>query len=294
MGLLLGTLALALSWPIPWTHWRLTHDLNTRTETYVMIEPVAPSLPGFGPWVRAWDDLQSWLILHQVGVRHQEHKVFGQLQARRYPSRASVLGGTGLLAAHEVGGTAVVDAGRRPDLAGWPAIDLGTAGSGWYLGPLALIDTNGLNDPVVARSPYDTSTRLMGHEKVAPAGYVSCYRPNVCPALLISRRSDGAMVSVATPSPAWWMDMDVTAPEIPLPENLRGRESELIARAVFLVIDRDPPLTAAQVAGCVARDWSHSPPPHDEPWRTLQGLEAIAQRGAVVRARAREVHAGRG
>jgi len=42
-------IAIALSWPIPWTHWRHTHDFTNLAQTFKMRYAVAPKLPAFAP-----------------------------------------------------------------------------------------------------------------------------------------------------------------------------------------------------------------------------------------------------
>jgi arabinofuranosyltransferase len=155
--------------PIPWTHWAKTHDLETRRETYRLIQPVAPSFPkGVRPIVQKWDSWQEWLIAHSVCMRHQEHKVFGIFMRNLLPERGEM--------------------GAPPHSLGEPVVAFGLVGVlGWVFPDIAVIDTLGLNDHVVARNtdlraaldPRARQGRQMAHDRKPPPGYVECFRPNV-------------------------------------------------------------------------------------------------------------------
>lgn len=150
-----------LSMPIQWTHWVLTKDFSTRLETWRMYEPVAPHFPGvIRPYVSLFDDLQSWLIEHMVCIRHQEHKAFWRYQLAIWPSRKN-----GMEIPHD----------------GYPVLAHGSVGiPAWVLPHVSIIDTLGLNDYVIARTPGTrTSDRYMGHSPQLPEGYVESYQPNV-------------------------------------------------------------------------------------------------------------------
>jgi len=92
---LLFALFIVLSWPVPWLHWYATHDLNDRATTVVMRVPMVkaaqrafPQTPNFVlSYLRAFDQLQFWLIGHSVCMRHQEHKVFYLYLTETLPSR---------------------------------------------------------------------------------------------------------------------------------------------------------------------------------------------------------------
>ena len=158
--LLLGAFVVA-SWPIPWVHWRETHELRSRGEAYKLVAPVAPHFPRpFRAPAAWWDRLQAWLIDHEVGMRHQEHKVFWQWQGRHWQSR---------------------EEGLRLEWSDRWVMPWDTVGiPGWVLPHVAIIDSRGLNDHVIARVPVDPSKkRTMAHDRVPPHGYVDCFRPNV-------------------------------------------------------------------------------------------------------------------
>jgi arabinofuranosyltransferase len=155
-------LQIALSLPIPWVHYAATRGLRTRGETHVLVRPVAPLFPSVvRPLVRPFDDLQAWLIERHVGMRHQEHKIFRRAQANFFPSR---------------------EEGAAVSGEGIPVLELGTVGvPGWVLPHVAILDTFGLNDRVVARGPLRNrdGERKMAHDRAPPKGYVACFRPNV-------------------------------------------------------------------------------------------------------------------
>ncbi len=160
-GLVLAFVAAAQ--PIPWVHWDETRGLTSRAETHVMIRPIADRFPAWArPVVAAWDELQAWLISHHVCMRHQEHKVFEEYTLRLVPSRAE---------------------GARIPWSGRPVFATGTVGIvGWVLPNVAVIDTFGLNDRVIARAPArsdDNANRRMAHDRRPPPGYVACFAPNV-------------------------------------------------------------------------------------------------------------------
>jgi arabinofuranosyltransferase len=153
--------SLALSLPIPWLHWARTHEKTTRASTVFMIEPIAPVFPPpFRALVEPWDDWQAWLIHRYVCRRHQEHKIYVDVQRAFYPARAE---------------------GRSAVGRDWPTLAVGGVGvPGWTLPNVAIIDIHGLNDLVVARTPPDRRRpRKMAHDRWAPPGYLSCLQPNV-------------------------------------------------------------------------------------------------------------------
>ncbi|HET6318847.1 MAG TPA: hypothetical protein VFG86_20520, partial [Chloroflexota bacterium] len=79
---------LLLGLPLPWSHWALSHRLETRPATYHMKVAVAPHWPAGVRWyAELFDRLQFWLIDHWVCVRHQEHKVFWQWYSGLFPTR---------------------------------------------------------------------------------------------------------------------------------------------------------------------------------------------------------------
>lgn len=161
-ALLLAGLQILLAIPVPWSHWELTYRLETREETALMFVPIADTW-GKGPWrwyAAVFDNTQSWLIQHLVGVRHQEHKVFCNLLQKANPTR---------------------EEGLRMKCEGYPLTDNYCPGvQGWMLPHMCILDTSGLNDWVVARTPIEqTGTRSMAHERHPPNGYIESFRPNV-------------------------------------------------------------------------------------------------------------------
>ena len=284
----LGALLLVLSWPISWTHHLRTRDLHIREQAHVLIEPVAPLLPALGPWARAWDGLQAWLIPRMVAVRHAEHRVLGALQPLRYPDpdrvRAGGLAQGGVVVASRLkDGVAHVDPrlDPAPALADFPAADLGVAGAGWFLFPMAVLDSFGLNDPVIARAGFRIPERVMAHEVEAPRGYLECFRTNAYLALILRRAETGEVVEVMTPAARWSRALDVRDPVLPPPE---GREG-LVAEPGVLLVVRDPPLGDAGVRACASGDWTGAPPPRAS--SEVEQLLRISRESAAARARPR-------
>jgi arabinofuranosyltransferase len=154
-------LLIATSWPIPWTHWWHTRDLDTRTDTFKLALAVSPLLPAPFSWIaKPWDEWQEWLISHSVCRRHQEHKVFYTTQKEWYPSRAV--------------GARIPWEYRR-------LLAVKTVGvPGWVFPNVAILDELGLNDRVIAHSPpAHPDHRLMAHDRETPEGYVECFQPNI-------------------------------------------------------------------------------------------------------------------
>ncbi len=158
---------IALSWPIPWTHWYATHNLYGRQRTVVMRVSVAksceraiPALPKlFLIYPRAFDTLQSWLIEHMVCVRHQEHKDFYVHLRDTLPTRED---------------------GLKLPPSDYPVIAAGSTGViSWVLPRVNVIDVLGFNDYVVARNPHTSVPIQMAHERQPPFGYEQCFLPNV-------------------------------------------------------------------------------------------------------------------
>ncbi len=162
----LGLFVLA-SWPIPWTHWLATRNLQTREQTYRLkvstaatIQSALPFVPGsLLGYFRLHDRLQFWLIDHFVCMRHQEHKIFHEDLERTLPSR---------------------DEGLRIATGDLPVLAASNVGVvGWALPRVSIIDRFGLNDAVIARNPVPGPHRFMAHQRRPPAGYVECFSPNV-------------------------------------------------------------------------------------------------------------------
>lgn len=166
-ALLLFSLSIILSWPIPWIHWAITHELSGRQRTVILRASVAraikrqfPGTPNFLlSYVRTFDDLQYWLISHYVCMRHQEHKDFYLHLQTTMPSRKE---------------------GMELSAEGYPVLTAGSVGViSWVLPKVNIIDILGLNDYVAARNPETTSYIAIAHERRPPDGYLECFFPNV-------------------------------------------------------------------------------------------------------------------
>ena len=163
-----GTLAalvamIVLGWPLPWLHWLGTRERVAHGETRDLRVFVAPLLPSPVRWYgAAWDDLESWLVAHFIGIRHEAHRVFAEHQLAHFPTRAQ---------------------GSQLDGRGYPVLAHNAVGvPGWVLPHVVILDTQGLNDAVIARAaPVSTTSeqRHMAHDRKPPPGYVECFRPNL-------------------------------------------------------------------------------------------------------------------
>ena len=154
-------LFVALSLPVPWTHWRYSHNINTRAETIRIKVPVAPHWPRLlRPYANLFDKTQFWLINHSVCMRHQEHKICYEDRARFYPPR---------------------EEGLRTPGDGYPVHVAAAVGvAAWALPRVNVLDVMGLNDYVIARLPAPADeSRQMAHERRAPKDYIFCFYPNV-------------------------------------------------------------------------------------------------------------------
>jgi len=152
-------LFVVLGLPIPWVHFANARALDTRKDTKALFVPIASHLPAFmGPYTRAFDSLQAWLIERSICRRYREHKVFLEYQERLYPPRP---------------------ADTEPAPEGNPVFATGPVGlPAWSMPHVHIIDTLGLNDYVIARSA-PTEERLMAHSRTPPEGYVESFQPNV-------------------------------------------------------------------------------------------------------------------
>jgi arabinofuranosyltransferase len=166
-SLLLFSVSIILSWPIPWIHWAATHNLSGRNRTVVLRASVAkailkqfPATPNFLlVYPRAFDSLQEWLIGHFVCMRHQEHKNFYLYLKETMPPR---------------------EKGLQISGAGYPVLPMGSVGVvSWVLPKGNIIDIMGLNDYVAARNPELVSFIIIAHERRPPDGYLECFNPNV-------------------------------------------------------------------------------------------------------------------
>ncbi len=156
---LLGQLAVSL--PIPWTHFALSQGMGMGEAIHEMVVPVAPALPAPLSWMaEPWDDLEAWLIPHYVGIRHQEHKAYGlKVQYFFGPRRARVPS---------------LDAADVPV---FTAISIGAAG--WMMPDVAVVDLCGLVDAVESHNPDLRPGQRMAHQRQPPKGYVECFAPDV-------------------------------------------------------------------------------------------------------------------
>jgi len=127
----LPVLALTCLWlasGVGWLHLALTRQMPLHG-----FVPVAPQLPAaVQPIARWYDRQQAWLMFRLIGLRCNHHALVLQRFERDFPRRLHVV--------------------APPDA--FPVYATGAAGRrGWCLPDCVLLDTQGLNDWVVARTP---------------------------------------------------------------------------------------------------------------------------------------------
>lgn len=246
--------ALALSLPIPWTHWQLTRSLHSFGETRKLQIGLHEHLP-LGPWTRSFDALQAWLIPRYIGTRHQEHLNAARLQLARFPDPACVLDRSCVTVGRYVDGAVQLDPSLDPEpvMAAFPVLDAAAVGGpGWGLPGVVVLDVLGLNDAVIARSRHYQPERTLGHDRLPPAGYIDCFKPNAYTAM--ATLVDGRLVDLVTPPSRWYDAQDLREP-LPPP---RAWEGPVEVRPWLIVVER--PLSAEEVDACVTRDWTQAGP----------------------------------
>lgn len=153
--------AILVSLPVPYTHWARSRHLTSRKDTFKMRVPVAPSWPApVRGYAEVFDRTQAWLIDRYVCMRQQEHKINLEYIRGIFPAR---------------GQGPPIPEGSYPTFV-FPAVGY----AGWVLPEINILDSHGLNDYVVARTPVDPGVkRAMAHDRQPPPGYFECLAPNV-------------------------------------------------------------------------------------------------------------------
>ncbi len=253
-------LVLALGRVIPSTHAALQAGHTRLGDPTLLVQPVADHVPPLvRPLGRAWDGLQGWLVPRMVGVRRQQHVVFAEVQRRLHPPLGALDGPSladgGAIAVQPRGATRP-DPTRLPaslridtDVSVHEAPTVGVPGA--VLPGLVVVDTLGLNDAAVARHGGWRAPRVMAHERIPPEGYVECLRPNVFPALIL-RSPAGELRGVRGYGARYQAMVDVSAPTLPLPPGWDGPD-DTVVQAGLLVVQREVPLTRADIAACLGR-----------------------------------------
>jgi hypothetical protein len=122
---------------------------------------------------------------------------------------------------------------------------------GWAMPSMLVLDSLGLNDPVIAHFGLHVTPRRMAHERRPPPGYVECFQANVTLGLAVEDAATGALLDVMSTPAGYRERLDLSAPGLPLPGRWAGKPG-LRARAVALVLERAAPLTEAELARCAA------------------------------------------
>lgn len=169
--------------PLPWLLWeveRYSGDYWTiRSETPSLASLPAPARP----FLRPWAQLQDWLLPRGNGIRVWEHRRFIEMVDSELlaPERAAAMEWEPYHPVVVASGVGIV---------------------GWTYPNVAVIDTRGLNDLVIARTEWaNRGERYMAHDRRPPEGYVECFAPNVDPrhAMMMPRKlSSEAIIECET------------------------------------------------------------------------------------------------
>lgn len=145
-----------VSWPIAWTHWRMSLELPI--EQHPGLAPRFPAL--LRPILRVFDEKQLRLQYHFSCIRWHFFILHTRTTLEAFP--------------------------REPDRTfGNDDYPIGAFESvgivAWAYPRVAIIDKFGLNDHVIARfyTKPDPNLRMLAHEHYPPRGYVESFRPNV-------------------------------------------------------------------------------------------------------------------
>jgi arabinofuranosyltransferase len=160
LSLGLGAFLVLASWPIAWGHHLATRELVSRRETFKLRHAMAPYAPPLlRGYVAAYDAMQSTLIDRFYGMRHREHAAFFQWKLGEIPDEPPQ----------------PFDP-MNPDVALVGEVGL----LGYRYPSVAVIDVFGLNDRFIARyKRSQRQNRRVGHEAIAPPGYLEAFDANV-------------------------------------------------------------------------------------------------------------------
>lgn len=122
-----------VSVPIPWTYHSAEKEISQLEEKETLYITVSDKLPFYmRPLTALQDHLQSWLTSHLICVRWREHQLFHEYMVNYFPRRSF---------------------GVPSDAGQFPVAVVPTVGvAGWALPSVAIIDSYGLNDYVIALS----------------------------------------------------------------------------------------------------------------------------------------------
>ncbi len=144
-------------------HTRLASELSGRKQTATMFVEITPEvapevfwLPGMGLMVPTYNEWQSWCIEHWIGTRHREHQEFARMRVDMYGGYERFVG-RDLFPEDAV--AAEISVGVLP----------------FVLPDLTVIDTKGLTDHTVARTPVERTNdrRHMAHDRQATPEYLA-------------------------------------------------------------------------------------------------------------------------
>ncbi len=140
---LLAVLVMGITSGVSWVHCALTRDMPLHG--FVRITPQLPAwAQPFGRW---FDRQQAWLLFHNIGLRCNHHARLLEEFRKPYPGRLRIV--------------------DPPDA--FPVSTTGAVGIvGWSLPDCAIIDSHGLNDWVVARTPAHGFAPPLTRERLRP------------------------------------------------------------------------------------------------------------------------------
>jgi arabinofuranosyltransferase len=155
------SLVVAASLPMPWAYHAAEKKISELKQEETLLITVSDKLPVFmRPLTIIQDKLQTWLTSHLICVRWREHQLFYKHMTEFFPNRSFDV----------------------PSYAGqYPLTAITTVGvGGWTLPNVAIIDSYGLNDYIIARYREKVSQdRMMAHDRTPPDNYLNSYMPNV-------------------------------------------------------------------------------------------------------------------
>lgn len=145
---------------LPWTQWAIQRQVPDRAASFEADTRVAPHAPTLlRPYAGLHDDLQTWLLRHNVCIRHQDHVLLWRHYISLLPTRDQ--------------GARAYEGVENPVISA-----LGVGVVGWVFPQVAILDEAGLNDWVVARSPHRRAEqRIFAHDRAPPPEYTLALAP---------------------------------------------------------------------------------------------------------------------
>ncbi len=186
-------------------------ELNRENANWLLTAPVMPALTTIS------NILRQQSVKHSVGLTFAEHREFHFEQKSLY------------------GNYEKMERGFFPDDA---LMTDGGLGKFYYIPDLKILDSNGLTDATVARTPVTRSNldRVMAHDRRAPAEYLRQRGVNIkiWPAAISAGDALMAADYAVRFGPELWMPFETVSPRW---ATASFADRELLARATFSTID---------------------------------------------------------